>query len=211
MHIHELNPRKTIIALLIFTAIIVVGLVTFKPPRLVYKQSVQQSVLMIDNEEGIFYPYDLEDVVSGKNDTVLLLDIRNKFDYARGNIKGSENISSVELLNEENTERLENLKEKGICVVLYADNQLDANAPWMVLRSLGFDNVKYLPGGYSYYKEWADDIADTYGDDGWMKGYPAVDYKEFAKSDNVDVDDQQSKSSINVVRKKKKAVAEGGC
>ena len=76
------------------------------------------------------------------------------FKYGRGHIPGAENISSIDLLKEENIERFEQLKKDGMTVVVYADNQLDANGPWMVLRQLGYDNVKILLGGYNYYKEW---------------------------------------------------------
>lgn len=212
MHIHELNPKKTIVTLLIFVAVIIIGLVTLKSPRLVFTQPVAETIEMAVWDEGSVFPYELTDVISGNVDTVLLVDLRNTFEFAQGNIPGSENISSVELLSEDNIERLEDLKAKGMCVVVYDNDQLHANGPWMVLRQLGFDNVKILLGGYNYYKQWADNLDDSYSDDAYFKGTPQFDYNEMASSANVGEEDASAtKTPITVQRKKKTNVAEGGC
>jgi rhodanese-related sulfurtransferase len=212
MHVHELNPKRTAITLLIFTAVIIIGLITLKSPRLKFEQDVSKTLEMIEWDEGCVYPYEIADVIDGKVDTVLLVDLRNTFEFAKGNIPGSENISSVELLNEENIDRLNELKAKNICVVVYANDQLEANGPWMILRQLGFDNVKLLLGGYDYYKKWEGKLADSYGDDALLRGAPKFDYKEFANSSKVVGSETSSKrSTVKIARKKKTSVAEGGC
>lgn len=212
MHIHELNPKRTIIALVLFAALIVVGLLTVTQPRFKYAQTFDQTIEMVVWEEGTVFPYELVEILDGSIDTVLLIDLRNTFDYGRGNIPGSENISPVELLSEENIDRLEQLKSDGIAVVLYANTQLEANGPWMVIRQLGFDNVKILLGGYSYYKEWEDNLGDSYADDSYFMGGADHDFAEVAS--NVSINDDESsntKTKVTFTRKKKTAVAEGGC
>jgi len=212
MHIHELNPKRTAITLILFTALIVIGLITLKSPRLSFEQPINETIEMAVWDEGAVFPYELVDVIDGSIDTVLIVDLRNTFEFAKGNIPGSENISSVELLNEENIERLEKLKEEGVSVIVYANNQLEANGPWMVLRQLGFDNVKILLGGYNYYQQWADNLGDSYADDGYLLGTPRHDYKEMASSNKLDENNSSDvKTIINVTRKKKTSVAEGGC
>lgn len=212
MHIHELNPVRTTITLVLFAAVILFGLLTVVNPTLKYEQGPEQTIEMVVWEEGAFFPYDLEDVLNGTNDTVMLIDLRNAFEFGRGNIPGSENISSVELLNKENIARLKQLKESGTTVVVYADNQLDANGPWMLLRQLGFDNVNILYGGYEYYVEWKDNLGDSYSDDAYFLGTADYDYAEVASNANAASDDgADSKSSVSFKRKKKSSVAEGGC
>lgn len=212
MHIHELNPRKTTITLVLFVIVIIVGLVTITRPRLKYELTVQETIDMVTYEYGYVYPYELEDVLSGAVDTVILIDIRNTFDYSRGHINGAENISAVELLSKENIARLKKLKKDGICVVLYGETLLHANAPWMVFRQLGFDNVKALMGGYSYYDLWKENLADSYADDGYLEGTADFDYAEVASNTNVFIDnDESSKQSLNITRRKKSTVVEGGC
>ena len=212
MHIHELNPKKTIITLSIFVIVIIVGLLTITNPRLKYKLTPEETVELVTWGDGFVFPYELEDVLVGAVDTVVLIDIRNTFDYSRGHIPGSENISAVELLNEDNIKRLKKLKKEGICVLIYGETQLHANGPWMVYRQLGFDNVKVLMGGYSYYTIWKDNLADSYADDGYLLGMAKFDYADIAANANLTDDDNNSdKTTLKVKRRKKSNVAEGGC
>jgi rhodanese-related sulfurtransferase len=212
MHIHELNPKKTIISLSIFIVVIVIGLLTISSPRLKYKLTPEETIELITWEEGYVFPYELEDVIEGSIDTVILIDIRNNFDFSRGHIPGAENISAIELLNEENIDRLNKLKDDGICVLIYGDTQLHANGPWMIYRQLGYSNVKLLLGGYNYYSQWKDELADTYADDGYLLGTPKHDYADVASNAAVDNNENNTqKKPLNVSRRKKSTVAEGGC
>jgi len=212
MHIHDLNPKRTAIALVLFAVVIVIGLLTVNQPRLKYVQPLDQTLEMVAWEEGTVFPYEIVDVLNGSIDTIMLIDIRNTFDYSRGHIPGSENITSVDLVNEENIERLEQLMEDGMTVVVYGKTQLDANGPWLLLRQLGFDNVRILLGGYSYYKEWEDMLGDSYADDSYFMGGADHDYNEVASNAAMmEEESEAGKTAVTFTRKKKKAVAEGGC
>lgn len=212
MHVHELNPKRTMVTLIIFTLIIVVGLLTIRNPRLSYSLSPEETINLVISGDGMVVPYELEDVLNGTIDTVLLWDIRNTFEFGKGHIPGAENISAVNLLESDNIDRLNELKEKGISVILYGNDQLHANGPWLVFRQLGFDHVKLLLGGYDYYSVWKDHLADTYGDDAYMLGTPDFDYAlESASATSAVTTDESNKTIVTVARKKKKTVAEGGC
>jgi len=212
-HVHETNPKRTIVTVIIFVAIILIGLLTIRSPKLKYALSPQQTVDLVTQEEGVMYPYELKSVLSGTIDTVMLIDIRDKFEYGRGHLKGAENIAAITLLNEENSKRLEQLKEDGMTVVIYGNDQLQANGPWMVFRQLGFDNVKVLAGGYDFYNEWKDKLDDTSNEDSYLLGIPRFDYAEVASSEtNVeDAGTGQTTTPVTITRRKKTKVAEGGC
>jgi 3-mercaptopyruvate sulfurtransferase SseA len=121
-HVHELNPRRTIITVVIFIAIIVIGLLTIRSPKLKYKLSPQQTVELVNTEEHVMYPYELEDIFSGAIDTVILIDIRDKFEFGRGHIEGAENISAITLLSQDNMKKLRELEENGMTIVLYGND-----------------------------------------------------------------------------------------
>lgn len=211
-HVHETNPKRTFITVIIFIAVIVVGLLTIRSPKLKYVLTPDQTVELVTLEEQVMYPYELEDIFSGAIDTVILIDIRDKFEFGRGHIQGAENISAITLLNQDNMKRLEQLKDDNMTVVIYGNTQLEANGPWMVFRQLGFDNVKILLGGYDFYKDWSEMLGDTYYEDSYMLGAPRFDYAEVAESVNVSAPDQnENKKPVKVTRKKKTNVAEGGC
>ena len=210
MHIHELNPKRTIITLVLFSIVIVVGLLTVTNPRLNYTLTPEQTIELVAWEDGYIFPYELEDILNGAVDTVIMIDIRNTFDYSRGHIPGAENISAVELLEDDNLNRLKKLKEEGFSVLIYGETLQHANGPWMVFRQLGFDNVNALMGGYEYYELWKDNLGDSYADDGYLIGTADFDYYDVAS--NVTMEDGDSeKQPIKVARKKKSTVVEGGC
>ena len=212
-HVHETNPKRTFVTVIIFIAVIVVGLLTIAKPKLKYALSPQETVELVTLEEHVMYPYELEDIFSGSIDTVILIDIRDKFEFGRGHIEGAENIAAIALLNQDNIKRLKQLKKDGMTIVIYGNDQLQANGPWMVFRQLGFDNVSVLLGGYNFYKEWKDMLGDTYYEDSYLLGAARFDYAEVATSAAKvqDAGNAEAKKPVTVKRKKKTTVAEGGC
>lgn len=212
MHVHELNPIRTTVILIGFTILIIIGLLTINNPRLTYKLSPKNTASLVGGNENYFYPYQLENLINGKDKNTLLFDIRNNFVFGQGHIPGAENVDAIELINEDNIKRLESLKKKGITVVVYGDTQLQANGPWMLLRQLGFDNIKILPGGFEYYNLMKNDLAASKTDLSYLPGNPKFNYAEISTSSGSDtLPRQTTKTEVKVERKKKNSGAEGGC
>ena len=212
MHVHELNPKKTLTIVIIFVLVILVGFITLKKPRFKYKLTLNETLQLVHDEEACFHPFELVDVLNKTSKDVVLIDIRDRFTFGQGHIPGAENISAYDLSDKKNIEHLKELQENNITVVLYGKDQLQANGPWMWFRQVGFDNVKILLGGYDYYVTHKDDLGKTVDDISYLKGTQHYDYAKIASSSSVG---EQQKSEIKkpvVVRRKKKAVvASGGC
>lgn len=88
----------------------------------------------------------------------LFIDLRSPTEFALGHIDGAINIPTPYLLNPVQKSKF---KDPAKEVVLYGKDQLAANGPWMLLRQLGYHNIKVLQGGYAYFSdlEAADDYA----------------------------------------------------
>lgn len=213
MHVHEINPKKTIGVVIVFVLILIVGFLTMKRPTIYYQQNMQQSLQMVKNNEGQFYPYQLTDVVNKKNKDVVLIDIRNKFEFGQGHIPGAYSIPAYDLADIQNINRMKEWKKNGTTVVLYGENQLQSNGPWMFFNQVGFANVKTLLGGYNYYKTHKNSLNKTVSDRSYIKGVPCCDYAKVAKSNvNSGVLENSSKKKPLIIRRKKKStVASGGC
>lgn len=212
MDIHELNPKKTIWSLVLFGVLIIVGFFTMKRPLMTYKESINQSIDMLrDTANNYFYPYQLASVVHGQNKNVVLIDLRNKYDFGQGHITGAQSIPSFDLAKKENLELLKKYKENGITVVLYADNQLDANGPWFFFRQIGFQNIRVLLGGYDYYAKHKSNLEATRNDKSYLKGIARYDFAKVAKSVENNVNTQVKAKPVVFKRRKKAAVAAGGC
>jgi 3-mercaptopyruvate sulfurtransferase SseA len=97
-------------------------------------------------------------------------------------------------------------------VVLYGDDQLQANGPWMLFRQVGFDNVKILIGGYQYYSRHKENLAASKNDSALIFEIPRYDFEKTAKQSSQNLDNNPlEKKSIVVERKQKSGSAGGGC
>ncbi len=213
MHVHELNPKKTLAVVVIFVIVIIVGFLTMKKPLMTYQLNLKQSVQQLQDKNAYFYPYQLTDFINHKDKNIVLIDVRNKFVYGQGHIPGSENISAVDLTEPQNIERLQELKKNDITVVLYGQDQLQANGPWMFFHQVGFNNVKVLLGGYDYYKAHKDNLAATKADSSYMMGIARCNFAEVAKSSASAPGQikEGTKKPIVIQRRKKAAAVSGGC
>jgi len=211
MHIHELNPWRTLIALSAFVILLIVGFLTMHKPIISYQLAMDESIKELTEAELYFYPWDLEAVIAKETDSILLFDIRDRFVFGQGHIPGAENLSANDLTKEENIERLEELKASGITVVLYGEDELQANGPLMLFRQVGFDNIKLLLGGYNYYIQHKDDLYSTVDDDGYLKGFARYDYAEIAAPKLGAGNNAADKKPVEVQRRQKSNVAAGGC
>ena len=207
MHVHELNPKRTVITMIIFVAIIIAGLLTLTNPRLKYALTPEETISLVVEDNNSVSPEKLDNILTGSTVKVEVIDIRNNYAFARGHIPGAKNISPLELLENDNIEWLKDLQENGVVVVIYGEDHMQANGPWMVFRQLGFDNVSVLLGGYKYYKAYKNNTAKPYTPD-----KAEFDYAEVAKAASVGaVSDKPAKKATIVRRKKKGSAVAGGC
>ncbi len=213
MHVHELNPKKTLVTVIIFVLIIIIGFLTLKKPRFTYKLSLEQTIPLLHNKKALFHPYKLDEVLSKKRNDVVLIDLRNRFSYGQGHIPGAENISAYDLTDLKNMDHLRKLQDENKTVVLYGNDQLQANGPWMWFRQVGFENVRILLGGYKYYVAHKNSLALTINDMSYQKGTPKYDFAKVASSVSASGNSQKAsaKNPVIIRRKKKAAVAAGGC
>ncbi len=148
----ELSRTKRLsIAALVFAVIIVIGLVTVNRPDFEYAKSTQD---VLTEAMASDYLLPVEDAIKMK-DQLQFIDLRNQSDFIVGHIDDAINISTHSLLSEESVELLGDASK---IFVLYGDGQLEANGPWMVLKQLGYDNVKVMAGGYEQFVKGGDTI-----------------------------------------------------
>jgi rhodanese-related sulfurtransferase len=213
MHVHELNPKRTVITMVIFVIIIIVGLLTLTSPRLKYKLSPNEAIgiVMVANQ-GVDASK-IDNMLISSNNPTILIDIRNNYDYARSHIASATNISAVELLSKDNIKWLNELKDRKTTVVIYGDTPLQANGPWMVFQQLGFDNITFLKGGYNYYIEFKNAKKNTVTIPVFEAGKANYNYAEVAKPRSLGADDNNKPAKKHTVvrRKKKGAATAGGC
>jgi rhodanese-related sulfurtransferase len=212
MHVHELNPWRTVIVVSVFVIIILVGLLTMNKPLLSYKLDMRESLQDLHQKDACFFPWQLDSYLNNEMHDIVLFDIRDNFIFGQGHIPGAENISANDLTQEESIKRLEDLNKKNVTVVLYGKDQLQANGPWMLFRETGFSNVKVLLGGYDYYIKHKNDLAATRTDTSFEKGSPRYDFAEMAApKEGAAIRAASEREPVEIQRRQKTKVAAGGC
>ncbi len=212
MREHKSNPWITIVGFSAIVIIIIASIIVMSKPVLTYKTDLHESLEDLTNKDALFYPWQLNDLLNNKMQNVALFDIRNDYVFSHGHIPGAENIQAEDLSKKEFIKRLNKLKEKNITVVLYGDDQLQANGPWMLFRQVGFSNVKVLLGGYQYYIQHQNDLSAIKADTTFEKGVPMYDFAKMAAPKNgAAVNVENEKKTVEIRRRKKTTSVAGGC
>lgn len=202
------TKRVTIGAIIIVIALII-GLLSYKRPMTNYKLSPQQMA----DEISLIYQVTPDEAMELLDDSsTVFVDVRNIYDYEKGHLGNAINISIPDLLNEENLDMFNHWLKDSVTVVLYGNDELQANASWMLMYELGYTNTRVLMGGCSYIDRLYDGQLSE--NESYSVEDPAYDYagiiKKASEQSGTPAVEQKKKKKV-VVRKKKKKEAEGGC
>lgn len=208
----ELEKTKRIsIAAVLTILVVLIALLSYKRPKHLYTVNTHDTLEKITN-----YSYFMAQNEIDKG-THFLVDIRNSFEFDKGHLENAINMPSPEILSEDNSEILENLKEENKTIVIYGNNPNQAIAPYMLLSQLGFDNLKILmvENSYSQNKLITKNVTIENS---------TADVTAFIKESIQKTEETMKKANIVVkqkaitppkkiipVKKKKKMPAEGGC
>lgn len=145
--------KKNIIflAALLLVIIIVIVLIVNKKSEAEYKLKNTELSSVLNDSSKFISPIALYKQLQDNSKGLVLVDVRNADVFSRGHIEGALNIPAIKLLEDESVAFFRKLQKDGQTCVLYGDDQLEANGPWLLLEQTGTKNVKVLLGGYSFY------------------------------------------------------------
>ncbi len=210
------HPNRSLVAFVItFILVIVIGLLTINRPDLKYKRSVDETLEAIMLNEDNIFPEDLVGIIQMEEPGYAIIDLRNPFEYIKGHIKGAVNMPSNSILDKDNLKAFKQFASDSVEVILYGQNQLEANGPWMILKQMGFDNMKVLLGGYHYFTTGPLDFYDMPEVPAYLVEEPCCDYYgTMEELGSISIEDAGASDQPQLVipsRKKKENVVEGGC
>ena len=152
--------NKKIVYTLIFAAIFFLGIMYVareKEPE--YALNLEESLQDITKPTNVVALAELDKIKANKgNKPFVFVDIRSPYDFVKGHMDQALNIPFNNMFSEENRKIFNQLKAENVDVILYGNDQSQANAPCMLLRQLGYLNVSLLAGGYSGYIAPADSL-----------------------------------------------------
>lgn len=205
----ELKRTKRItIATFSFVIVLVIAFLGIKKPMHQYKMSAEDMayelmvIYQVTPDEAMELMYD---------SSVVFVDVRNYYEYQTDHLENAYNIPVANLLDEDSKEYFDKWQADSLQIILYGKDELQVNAPWMLLYQLGYTNTRLLMGGMDYIDQlYSDELADG---ETFNVETPAYDYAGIitaaSSGENTSVTTQPKKKVV--VRKKEKKAAEGGC
>ncbi|MGB7841860.1 MAG: rhodanese-like domain-containing protein [Salinimicrobium sp.] len=201
----ELEKVKRIsIASILFILVILIGVLTYERPENLYAMNTKST---LENLTGNDYVVSINEI---QKPDIALVDVRSPYEFEKGHLKNAINISTPDILNEENKEIFQELKDQKKVAVLYGKDLEEANIPFLLLYQLGFDNLKMLSVNNTYLQnklvtqptEIEKPVADVQG---------FIDESVKNSNKEIEVKAKPVPKKVITVRKKKKKPVEGGC
>lgn len=210
------HPNRSFVAfVVIFVLVIVIGLLTINKPDLKYRLSIDETIEQLMTNEDEIFPEDLVGIIEMRDSAYVLVDIRNPFEFIKGHITGATNIPSNSLLDKDILKMFNRYASDSITIILYGQTQLEANGPWMILKQMGYDNIRVLLGGYHYFTTGPLDFYDMPEVPTYLVEEPAYDFYGIMDSlggtSYDDSNEADQPENVIPIRKKKASVVEGGC
>jgi rhodanese-related sulfurtransferase len=140
------------LAALLLILVIIVVLLGLRAPSVAYRINPEQVAAIVADSGNQVSPVRLYEELTNKKSNPIVVDIRSSDDFAKGHIEKAVNIPVRELLQPRSLSFFKELKKTNAFAILYGEDQLQAGGPWLLLKQVGFDNIKVLQGGYSFYK-----------------------------------------------------------
>ncbi len=147
-----------------------------------------------------------------ENDPTLeLIDVRSEDDYAEFSLEKAINIPLDSIATEDYQQYL---GIKGLKAIFYSNDDIKADQAWVIAKRLGYKNIYVMKGGLN---SWMTTIIEP------VKPVETASSEEFElygfrkgasiyfTGSNIETPGNDTKAVINVTRKKKQSVVEGGC
>lgn len=210
------HPNRSLVAFVFtFILVIVIGLLTINRPGLEYAITTDEVIEQLASGEYEFFPEDLVAIVEYGDSSYVLVDLRNPYEYIKGHISGAVNIPSNSLLDNKNLQLFGQYASDSLTVIFYGQDQLEANGPWMILKQMGYDNIKVLLGGYQYFTTGPLDFYDMPEVPEYLVEEPAYDFNGIMETlgsrEPADMTGKNQPEAVIPARRKKQSVTEGGC
>mgnify|MGYP001378756935 CR=1 FL=1 len=145
----ELKRTKRLsVSIIGYLAIVLIGLLSFTTPSIQFNVDERQILAEIEEMNHEIFPDEALEYVIEQNPDYLLVDIRDEYRYLQNHLEGAINIPMNYLLDEENIKILDQATSDSLQILFYGENQIQANAAWMLSYQIGYTNTKVMMGGF---------------------------------------------------------------
>jgi len=209
------KTRRLTIAVTAFILLIIIGFVTLRNPKYVYSISTQEMLEELNKGNGYIDIKKLEEILASGDNSVVFVDLRSPYEFEKSSLVNAVNIPVSEILTDESISFFEDMKKESKEVVIFGDDHLASNSIWMILRQLGYDNIKVILKEYGSLHDLNEKNIDSLQTTDNKLETPIADFAGYVKS-NTDTsfeekDNKEYTKQVIPTRRKKKTVTAGGC
>lgn len=193
--------------------IILIGLIFMNTEKYRYKISTEDMLNEVLLLEDVIRPHKFMEIYYNKDSLYRFIDLRSSPEFLEGHIKNAIHIPLHEILADENNDIFK--QDEKINVLYYSDH-CGACGPWMILKQLGYKNIKVLMGGYNFVKP---NIIDEYSpmtgnftDEKAKYDYAKIINETSGVGDfKSDIKNESPTEAIIIKKDNKQEEEEGGC
>ena len=142
--------------------VLVFSFIFLKTEKYPFKTPLDKELAEIKRASFQVAPQTVAKAILNKDKSIIFVDVRSQFDFAKGHFPDAKNIYKVNLMNDSTMDFFLALKETNKKAILYGSSASEANVPFMILKQMGVENIRYLAVGYDDLKagNWAEIVAN---------------------------------------------------
>lgn len=133
----------------VLAALILLEWLSLKTPEYPWKRGVKEVHSALLQAGETFSPEQAKFYIQEEGANYQFVDVRDIYAFNLGHIPGAVHIPLHLLLDNASYESLRSMEEEGLLIVLYGEDEREAAGPYLLLKQLGFENVRVLGGGYA--------------------------------------------------------------
>lgn len=204
-----MNKNYIFLAVLL---LVLAGGIFFLPERNNYQQIKPEELMLDIVQTSRFVSTDqvAEMVIEG-DPTLELVDVRSNDEYEEFSLPGAVNIPLDSIMVDSYQDYL---GIEDMNVVFFSNDDIKADQVWVIAKRMGYSSLYVMKGGLNY---WMNTIIqpERPAEAASKEDFELYEQRRGASmyftGAEIAIPEGDTKSSVNVKRKKKTAVAEGGC
>jgi rhodanese-related sulfurtransferase len=143
--------------------VLVLGFIFLKTEKYTFKTPLDKELADVKLAGFQASPQSVANAILNKDKSIVLVDVRSQFEFAKGHLPEAKNIYKVNLMDDANMDFFKTLKGNNKKAILYGSSASEANVPFMILKQMGIENISYLAVGYDDLNagNWTEIAANT--------------------------------------------------
>jgi len=128
--------------------VLVLSFIFLKTDKYTFKTPLNKELAEIKVASFQVSPKTVAKAILDKDKSIILVDVRSQFDFAKGHLPEAKNIYKVNLMDDSNMDFFLSLKETNKKAILYGGSASEANVPFMIFKQMEFEKDYLLSVGY---------------------------------------------------------------